>query len=74
MHEKKKITSPMKAIRSKCRECVGSLPDIENCMGLTCPLYAFRSGKNPFRTVRILTEEQRLAATERFRLMRENKE
>ena len=74
MQPKKEITSPMKAIRAHCKQCVGTYEEIKTCCGdKTCPLFAFRLGKNPFRTVRILTDEQKAVASERFRLMREAK-
>lgn len=42
--------NPMNAIRRKCRECAGgSFQEIENCTSSTCPLFAFRLGKNPYR-------------------------
>ncbi len=64
MHQ---ATNPVKAIRLKCRDCTnGLLSEIENCAVKLCPLYAFRLGKNPFRAKRVLTEDQRQAASERL--------
>ena len=62
----KQITSPIKAIREKCLECSGSRNEVKECNVTDCALYAFRLGKNPYRTKRELTEEQRQAARERF--------
>ena len=70
--KRKEITSPMKAIRSHCKQCVGTFEEIKVCGGeKTCPLFAFRMGKNPYRKIRILTEDQKQAASERFKKYRE---
>jgi hypothetical protein len=56
----KKITSPIKAIRAKCMECSNySITEVRECPTTDCPLYPFRFGKNPYRTKRVLTEEQK---------------
>lgn len=69
-----KKRSPLKAIRQKCLDCSGgSWHEVSLCWAETCPLYPFRFGKNPFRVKRVLTEEQKEAARERFRLAREKK-
>ena len=54
-------TNPVKAIRAKCLYdcCCGSKVDVDNCQCTECFLYPFRSGKNPYRTKRTLTEEQK---------------
>lgn len=55
------IKSPAKAIRAKCLDCCGgSANEVRLCTAPNCPLYHFRFGKNPYRTVRILTEEQKV--------------
>lgn len=42
-------TSPSKAIRMKCLECANnSRKDVSVCSITTCPLFAFRFGKNPY--------------------------
>lgn len=66
----KQITSPIKAIREKCLECSGSRNEAKECNVTSCALYAFRLGKNPYRTKRELSEEQRQAARERFEAYR----
>lgn len=55
-------TNPIKAIRQKCVEdcCAGNRYEADNCLCPSCPLYNFRFGKNPYRTKRELTEEQKL--------------
>lgn len=66
--------SPIKAIRLKCLDCSGGSPnEVRLCTAKGCPLYPFRAGKNPYRTVRTLTDEQREAARERFMKYREKK-
>lgn len=69
-----KIKSPIKAIRAKCLDCCcGQINEVKSCSAIDCPLYYFRFGKNPFRTKRVLTDEQREAAAERLRKAREEK-
>ena len=57
----KEITSPIKAIRAKCLDCCcGSASEVKSCTCQSCPLYAFRFGKNPFTTRgKNYTEEQK---------------
>ena len=70
--EKKVITSPVKAIRAYCLECVcGNAYEVKMCPIEDCPLYPFRFGKNVFRTTKEMTEEQRAAAAERLKKARE---
>ena len=65
------ITNPVKAIRAFCLECVETYNDVKNCTSPTCPLYAFRMGKNPYRTKREYTEEQKAAMAERLKNARQ---
>lgn len=65
----KKYVPPLKAIRLNCLECVGTRVEVENCEETDCPLWHYRFGKNPFRTKRVLSEEQKKAASERFKAM-----
>jgi hypothetical protein len=70
----KEIRSSGKAIRAKCLDCsAGSTEEVRNSPVKDCPLYPFRRGRNPFRTPRILTDEQKAAASERFKLARSKK-
>ena len=65
--EKKAITNPVKAIRAYCLECVrGSAHEVKLCPIEECPLHPFRFGKNPYRTKKELTEEQKAAMVERL--------
>ena len=54
------ITNPVKAIRAKCLDCCcGSSKEVSLCPVGTCALYSFRFGKNPYRSKRVLSEEQK---------------
>ena len=73
-NDKKVITNPIKAIRAFCVDCCGgSAHEVSLCTSKNCQLYECRSGKNPYRSKRELTEEQKAAASERLRLAREKK-
>ena len=66
--------NPVKAIRKFCLECLGnSHREVEICCSKTCPLLPFRNGKNIYRTVKILTTEQKEAARIRMQQMRDSK-
>ena len=69
---KTEITSPVKAIRAFCLECVETPLDVKNCTAPGCPLYPFRFGKNPY-IKREMTEEQKEASAARLALAREKK-
>jgi hypothetical protein len=62
------MTNPVKAIRAYCLDCCRELrEEVKYCPSETlCALGPFRMGKNPFRTKRVLTEDQRLAMSERL--------
>ena len=63
------VTSPLKAIRIKCIDCMGYQPsEVANCPLKTCALYVFRFGKNPYNK-RELTEEQRAAMSKRAKAL-----
>ena len=67
----KKITSPIKAIRAKCLDCCcNNSAEVRMCPASDCPLHPFRFGKNPYRTKREMTDEQRAAAAERLKRAR----
>ena len=70
--DEKKITNPVKSIRAKCLDrCCGQLREVELCPNTQYALHPFRFGKNPFRTKREMTEDQRAAAADRLRRARE---
>lgn len=72
--EKKVITNPVKAIRKYCLGCVnGSSKEVELCPITDCELFSFRFGKNPFRTKREMSEEQKAVMRERLAKAREAK-
>ena len=67
------IKSPLKAIRAFCLSCCGdSAYEVKECTSKNCPLKPFRFGKNPYAK-RQLSEEQRMAASERMKKAREAK-
>jgi hypothetical protein len=48
MEEQTKHLTPLKAIRKKCLDCCCFQPkEVKECPVTTCPLYAFRLGRNP---------------------------
>lgn len=60
-------TSPIKAIRLKCLDCsVFSYSEVASCEITDCPLHPFRMGKNPFRKVRHLSEEEKKIISDRL--------
>ena len=71
----KPITSPLKAIRKHCLDCMNnSSKDVSNCTANEeCALFPFRFGKNPHRTKRVMTEEQKAAAKIRMQKMWESR-
>ena len=67
-------TNPVKAIREFCLQCCGGKAvDVKECTSTICPLKPFRFGKNPYRTKRTMTDEQREKAAERLKAAREKK-
>lgn len=63
----KQPTNPVKAIREWCLQCCGDSPTaVKECGAPDCALYHFRFGKNPYRTKRELTDEQKSALAERL--------
>ena len=59
--EYERQTNPVKAIREKCLQdcCAGLVNEVKDCLCPSCPLYPFRFGKNPYRTKRELSDEQK---------------
>lgn len=75
MEQRNEIRSPVKAIRAFCLGCVGNSPtEVRLCVSTKCPLYPFRFGKNPYRTSRTISPEQREAAAKRLAEWREKSE
>lgn len=73
--DKPQVESPLKAIKEHCRECMDNLySEIKNCPGEgKCQLWPFRLGINPYRTKRILSEEQKAKLVETLTKSREAK-
>lgn len=66
-------TNPVKAIREKCLDCCcGSSLEVKLCNIVSCPIYPFRFGKNPFRQKREMTEEQKKVTVDRLREARKS--
>lgn len=66
------VTNPVKAIRKHCIECSGwNSNEVAACPRTVCYLWPFRFGKNPYRTKREYTEEQRKELSDRFKAARE---
>lgn len=64
-------SNPVKAIRLKCLDCSGgSFPEVEKCDIRHCALWPFRFGKNPFRTKRDLSDEEKERLRERMHKIR----
>ena len=71
--EKKKPTSPLKAIRMKCLDCCCDSPkEVKLCGAKNCEIYPFRFGENPYRKKRILTEEQKELLAKNLAISRGN--
>lgn len=66
-------TNPLKAIRAFCLECSGdSTSEVKFCPREVCPLFPFRLGKNPYRTKREMTEEEKKVLADRLKEARKN--
>lgn len=58
------------AIRAKCLDCCcGNQAEVRRCGCVDCALWPFRMGSDPWRAP--MSEEQRQAAAERLRRVRE---
>ena len=61
-------TNVLKAIRLKCLDCCcDSANEVKLCPCEKCPLHPFRFGKNPYRTKKEYTEEEKKAMADRFK-------
>jgi len=68
--EKRK--TPLKSIHLYCVDCSGgSTKELRLCPCFSCPLYAYRFGKSPFRKKAILSDEERKRRGEFLRKMKE---
>lgn len=56
----------LKVIRAKCSDCCcGNTGEVRRCVAVNCPLWPYRMGTNPFRSVN-LTDEERAKRGERL--------
>ena len=74
MEVDQQIKSPLKAIKAKCIDCVGSLSEVKLCVCKKCAIFPFRLGKNPFRKTREFTEDQKQQIAERMKTARQSKQ
>ncbi len=57
----------LSAVRAKCHDCCVWQPtEVTRCVAVTCPLWPFRMGKNPFREKRTMSEEEKAERRERL--------
>ena len=62
----------LRAIRLKCYDCSAyQINEVNNCNITTCPLFPFRSGKNPFLR-REMTDEEKKEIRDRLRKNKTN--
>lgn len=62
----------LSAIRAKCLDCsCEQRSEVARCTSVSCALWPFRMGTNPFRAERTMSDEQRAAAAERLAAARE---
>lgn len=55
----------LQAVRKNCLECcAGSSEEVKACHLAKCPVYPFRFGKDPGRTKRVLSDEQKKRLSE----------
>lgn len=66
--------SLIKAIRLRCLDCCGgSSQEVRYCTARKCPSWPFRTGKNPWRKPRTVTEDQKHALAKGIAKARENR-
>lgn len=62
------------AIRARCLDCCGGQPsEVRKCTAVACALWPFRQNKNPWRTAREVSDEERQTIAERFAAARARK-
>lgn len=47
-----RVRNRQTAVTAFCVTCAGTRKAVTECAAITCPLWAFRTGKNPYRTKR----------------------
>ena len=67
-------TTMKKAIKEKCLDCCcGQREEVKLCPAKTCPLWDYRLGDDPYRTKRVLSEEQKNEMVKRLQEARLSK-
>ncbi len=61
----------LKAIRAKCLDCSQSASEVRRCTAVTCALWPYRMGTNPFRAER--SDAQKAAALQAGRRLLRSK-
>ncbi len=61
------------AIREKCLDCNHTSQEVRRCVSITCALWPFRFGTDPFREKREMSEEQKAEVRERFEVARKSR-
>jgi hypothetical protein len=51
----------MSVMRKKCLDCAHTAHEVRNCTVVSCQLWPYRFGKNPFRKRRTLSAKHRAA-------------
>lgn len=69
------VCTMKKAIEAKCLDCSNyQSSEVRECPVTTCPLYAFRFGKNPYKKKREYTDEQLAEMRDRMKAIRTKKQ
>lgn len=62
----------LNVIRAKCADCCGgSAAEARKCVATSCALWPYRTGSNPFRAKRVLSEAEKVALRDRLTVQRE---
>ena len=71
----KKHRNPLQSIKQFCKHdcCCGDREAWQECTVKNCTLWPYRTGNNPFRKKREMTEEQRQATADRLAEARNKK-
>lgn len=71
------IPKPLsKIIKEKCVDCCGGdQSEVLKCTSISCPLWLYRTGKNPFNKLNAkeMSQEQKQVLRDRLSIIRENK-
>jgi len=67
------LKSPLHTIRDHCIDCSGTSNEVRLCPCQDCKLWPYRFGKDPRRSKRELTDEQRAKLVDRMAKARETR-